>query len=211
MDNSWIIDNWPTCQFHVFLSHVREDTETFIKPLAALLERQGLIVWGDWKHFGEPRDSLQLLRDKLLKSRHVVYILTENALKQGRGWLAAERAYAALIQSALTIEEFRALNVELLLLTLPKSHDLVNQSAWYPLLTEKQAFSLASSTLSDLAADCCQRILDMVRNVERNGATILEVIQQDSMLKHQLRLTTELEDRLTGAAPSILPSDSYSS
>lgn len=205
MDDAWIIDNWPTCQFHVFLSHVREDTETLIEPLAALLEQHGVIVWGDWKHFGEPRDSLQLLRDKLLKSRHVVYILTENALSQGRGWLAAERAYAALIQSALTIETFRTLDVELLLLTLPKSHDLVSQSAWHPLLAEKQAFSLASSTVSDQVANCCQRILDMIRNVERNGATLLEVIQQDPMLRHQLGLTANLEDRITGAAPSILP------
>jgi hypothetical protein len=208
MDDSWIIDNWPTCQFHVFLSHVREDTETLIKPLAALLEQHGVIVWGDWKHFGEPRDSLQLLRDKLLKARHVVYILTENALNQGRGWLAAERAYAALIQSALTIEEFRALNVELLLLTLSKSHDLVSQSIWYPLLTNSNTVSLTSESQADLITSCCRRIVDLVRDVERNGVHVLEAIQEDPMLSYRLRLTSELEDRLTGAAPAFLPAGS---
>lgn len=208
MDDSWIIDNWPSCQFHVFLSHVREDTETLIKPLAALLEQQGVIVWGDWKHVCEPRDSLQLLRDKLLKSRHVVYLLTENALKQGRGWLAAERAYAALIQSALTIEKLRALNVELLLLTLPKSHDLVNQSVWYPLLTNSSTVSLTSESRTELISICCQRIVELVRNVERNGAHVLEAIQEDPMLSYRLRLTSELEDRLTGAAPAFLPAGS---
>lgn len=202
---SWIIEDWPSCQFHVFLSHVREDTETLVKPLAARLEELGVIVWGDWKHFGSPRDSLRLLRDKILRSRHVVYLITQNAMRQGRGWLAAERAYGSLMQSTLMVGDLPLLDVELLLLTLPKTNADVSQSVWQPLLNQSNAVSVIRQSNSETIAECCSRIVSLVRHVEQNGPGILGLVQDDPMLRYRLRLCPELEDRLTGISPSILP------
>ena len=84
----WQIASYPFCEFHVFLSHCAEDRDWLILPVYDALAQRGIIPWLDREDYYYGRDSRSALRDGLLRSRHVVFFITQAMLDNSRGWCA---------------------------------------------------------------------------------------------------------------------------
>jgi len=134
MPADWSISYWPVCATDAFLSHCAEDRETLIKPVYDELLRRKVIPWADWHNYPISRPALEVLREELLRCRHVVYFITPAALRQGRGWMAAERGYTENIQRQFTYGSSEIAHVELPLLFLPRNESLFQRSAWRALV-----------------------------------------------------------------------------
>jgi hypothetical protein len=101
MPADWAISHWPSCQFHAFLSHCAEDREGLVIPVQQRLEARQVVTWLDQHHYPAGRDPFEILREEILRCRHVVFFVTESLLRQARGWSAVERSYAEVVQRAL--------------------------------------------------------------------------------------------------------------
>jgi hypothetical protein len=133
MPGQWRIDFWPACIAHVFLSHCAEDRQRLVIPIFEELERRGVVPWIDRHHYPVAREALEVLREELLRCRHVVYFITPAFLRQGRGWSSVERAFSAVIQQGLRYGEEVA-HVELPLLFVPANEPRFQRSVWRSLL-----------------------------------------------------------------------------
>ena len=81
----WEIQFFPLCTHHVFLSHCREDRQWLLHDVCEELQRREVIPWFDQHDYPYGRASFQALRDCVLKSRHVVFFVTDAMLSQARG------------------------------------------------------------------------------------------------------------------------------
>lgn len=208
MSEPWRLDPWPPCGKHVFLSHVREDREKLAIPLARVLEQRRVITWGDFKD-GRSQDwsrPLDRLRRELVSCRHVVYLLTEAALRQGRGWLAAERAIADHLQQLLSFSNRNLFDVELVL-RFPEVDriggvdSLIDESVWHPLMSThtRRISSTDPAAQVEQAADC---ILEFIqKQVDRGRAISPDLLD---CLDHELGTDPDYLARLNGSSLEIL-------
>ena len=128
----WQLRFFPRCTHHVFLSHCREDREHFVFPLyEALVERQ-IIPWLDKHDYPYGRTSFAALREEVLKSRHVVFLITAGMLAQSRGWGIVELAWADLLQENLREPGGVLQNIILPLFFVPQNHELLPRTVWQP-------------------------------------------------------------------------------
>ena len=88
----WTIRHFPPCSHHVFLSHSREDRADLVDPIYLQLREQRIVPWLDRHDYAYGRDSRIALQDGILRSRHVVFLITLNLLNSPRGWCALELA-----------------------------------------------------------------------------------------------------------------------
>ncbi|HEX7380139.1 MAG TPA: toll/interleukin-1 receptor domain-containing protein [Pirellulales bacterium] len=128
----WQIQFFPFCTQHIFLSHCCEDREDFVFPLCGALERRRVIVWLDQHNYPYGRTSFQALRDGILKSRHVVFLVTEAMLEQRRGWSTVELAWADLLQENLRELGGILQTVSLPIMLVPPDDPRLRRSAWFP-------------------------------------------------------------------------------
>jgi len=197
------LEPWPACGKHRFLSHVREDRDWLAIPLAKELEQRRLIAWVDFidgrnQEWSRP---LSVLRHGVNGCRHVVYLLTEAALKQGRGWLAAERAYAEQMQQLLCWNETRLFDVELVL-RFPRADDLggvdrlMDESVWHPLLIQSRRIAVSDAT--GLVVSATDAIEEFVRKqVQRGRDFPPDLLEQFDDNRSE---DPEFLDRLTAAS-----------
>jgi hypothetical protein len=99
----WKVDSFPKCEYHVFLSHSREDQADLVRPVYDQLLNLQIVPWLDQEDYYYGRSSRAALRDGILNSRHVVFFVTDAMLASARGWCILELAYAELID--LTLQE----------------------------------------------------------------------------------------------------------
>jgi len=99
MTSNWLIDHWPNKGFDVFLSHVAEDRDRLILPVYEALKQRKRIPWIDQVDYPLGVESIDALRQHLVRCSHIVYFITPAMLTQGRGWTAVERTLSSLIQS----------------------------------------------------------------------------------------------------------------
>lgn len=72
----------------------------------------------------------EALREAILKCRHVVYLVTEAMLSQGRGWSVVEKSYAGLLQDSLTEDGLELSHVELPLFFLSMRNADLPRAVW---------------------------------------------------------------------------------
>lgn len=126
----WQITSFPTCQYHVFLSHCALDRSTLVHRVYDELMRRKIIPWLDREDYYYGRDSRTALRDGLLRSRHVVYFITLGMMDYRRGWCSMELAYSDLIQANLNYPGGTLLNFELPLFFLDRTDAELPRTAW---------------------------------------------------------------------------------
>ena len=88
----WQITSFPKCEHHAFLSHCAEDRAVLVRPVYDRLLAAGVVPWLDQEHYYYGRDSRAALRDGILRSRHVVFFITDAMLDTPRGWCVFELA-----------------------------------------------------------------------------------------------------------------------
>lgn len=128
---AWIIDDYPDCTHHVFLSHSSLDKPSLIRPVRDRLATRNVAAWIDMEDYTYGRPTRKALRDGLLTSRHVVFFVTEAMLKSLNGWCTMELAFSELIQS--NFEKYGGetyLNYLLPLYFVPDSHRRLRRSVW---------------------------------------------------------------------------------
>lgn len=131
----WSIRHWPPCDHFVFLSHCQEDRRLLVRPIFDELRKRHLLPWLDEHHYPRGRPAMEALRDGLMRCRHVVYFVTPAALRQGRGWMAAERAITELIQQQFKqLSGSELMHVELPLLFIPSNEAIFQRSSWRALV-----------------------------------------------------------------------------
>ncbi len=188
MTAGWHIDPWPTCGKHVFLAHVREDRERLAQPISRQLREIGLIPWVDFvegKAISRWEYPLEVLRHEILGCRHVVYLLTQAALTQGRGWMAAERAYAEHLQSLLSHDGEPLIRVELTLRFVQAGSAgdvdrLIDQSIWHPLVTRSRRIVIHDpDELSGPIEQAVEQIEGFIqREIERGAEITPDIVRR---------------------------------
>ena len=141
MVGSWFIEQWPVLGFDAFLSHCAEDRETLVTPVCERLQELGVLPWFDQHDFPIANDPFDAMRTNLLRCRHVVYIITPNLLKQGRGWCATERSLAELVQRQFQFAASSLWTFELPLLLVNPTEPKFLRSTYAPLLPRAQSYT----------------------------------------------------------------------
>ena len=196
MPAEWDIRYWPQCLRHVFLSHCQEDRETLVRPVFEELGRRGFSPWIDEVHYPISRQGFETLREELLTCRHVVYFLTPAALRQGRGWMQAERAYADTIQSRLAYHGEMA-HVELPLLFIARDDPVYQRSSWRALLDKAQVYDQISAPVEWAAT----RIELFIRQEEDWARDLATRFAQDNRLSDHFSHDPNLRRRLLAESP----------
>lgn len=148
MASDWRVTHWPNVGCHVFLSHVREDRNSLVRPIDDALRSSGIIPWFDRRDYPSGRDSMEALREELLKCRHVAYLISDSLLQQSRGWPIVERTYSELIQKQLCYGATEFQHFELPLVLADPAHPLFNESPWR-LLLSRARFYLWRSNIAE--------------------------------------------------------------
>lgn len=126
----WQISSFPSCGYHVFLSHCAADRDDLVHRVYDELEARGVVPWLDREDYYYGRDSRTALRDGLLKSRHTVFFITLAMMDYRRGWCSMELAYADLIQANLLYRGGPLLNVVLPLFFLDQADPELVRTVW---------------------------------------------------------------------------------
>jgi hypothetical protein len=204
----WRIDHWPRCVAYVFLSHSAEDRDGLVVPVYRELERRGVAAWIDRHHYPLGRDPIEALQEELLKARHVAYFVTPSTLQQGRGWTAAERAFAATVQQRLR-DCTEIAHVEIPLLFIDRNDERFLRSVWNPLGSKaKQCqFPLADANAPWQESHvkwAAETIEAFVRQEEKWSLEVAELLDQDSRLSKKFG-NASLRSRLLAQSPPPLP------
>jgi hypothetical protein len=203
MPADWAVNHWPSCDFHVFLSHCAEDRNSLVKPVQTRLESSQVITWLDVHDYPAGRDPFEILREEILRCRHVVFFLTEAMLRQARGWSAVERSYAEVVQNTLTHGPLEVCHVELPLVFVRRDHSVLNRSIWAPLLPKAVFYSGRRHSLRDRIDWASETISEFVRREQQWGLEIGLRIEIDEELTERFGRDANLFDRVT--ATSIAP------
>ena len=141
---SWQVTAYPRCEHHVFLSQCAADRSWLVHPVYEELMRGGIIPWLDREDYPYRRDSRTALRDGLLRSRHVIFFITEGMMNYRRGWCHIELAYGDLLQVNLVDAGETLLSYSLPLFFLDQGDPEIARTTW-SLLRDRGIFSPPSS------------------------------------------------------------------
>jgi|GEM_PF-3157154 len=204
MPSDWKIEHWPRCGFHVFLSHCAEDREALILPVREELEKKGILTWVDRHNYPLGRDPYELLQDEILRCRHVVYFITRASLRQGRGWSAVEKAYAAVIQREL---HFRGdvVHFELPLFFVTRDDETFRRSIWRTIQDRGLFFGGSARARKKMVAWAVDRISTFVTQEQIWAQEIADRIDGDEELAAIFKRDRHLYDRIIAADPPPIP------
>ena len=206
MPADWQIRHWPRCAFHVFLSHCAEDRESLVLPVYRGLQELGITAWIDRHDYPQGRDPFEVLREELLRCRHVVYFLTLAALRQGRGWTAVELGYGAVVQQSLRFNTLDVAHFKLPLFLCNHENDRLPRTIWRTLFDKGRFQGVKRSSRKSQIRWCLQQISEFLRAEQLWGQQIGERIQQDPELQ-AFAGDRNLFRRIIAADPPPIPLD----
>jgi TIR domain-containing protein len=205
MIGSWVIDHWPVLGFDVFLSHCAEDRDELVIPVFERLRDLSVLPWIDRHLFPIAVDPLDALRANLLRCRHVIYIVTPKLLKQGRGWCAAERSFAELIQRQFQFAASSLWTFEVPLLFVDPTEVIFRRSVYAPLLPRTQSYAgrfQRGQSRVDWAVATIQALLQQ-QHAETDRLT--DQLTADVDLGHYVDSRSGLRIRLSSHLPIPIP------
>jgi hypothetical protein len=183
MPAEWRISHFPLCEHHVFLSHCAEDRDDLVVPLHRALVESGVTTWIDRHDYALGRNAFEVLREEILRCRHVVFLVTRSMLRQGRAWTAVELAHASLLQQRLRHRDVELAHCLLPLFLVPRDDPVLARSAWNVIRERGEFFTGSDRAKVRRAGWCADRIVAFVENEERWGQAIGERLQRDPDLK----------------------------
>jgi hypothetical protein len=208
MSAAWDIRHWPEPSFHTFLSHCAEDREPLIWRIHERLQELRLMPWFDQRDYPLAQDPFHALRNQLIRCRHIIYFITPAYLRQGRGWVAAERTYAELIQRHFDVQSTSWWSFELPLIFLPnkpESLDHLQRSAWSTLIPRAVWYDrrrLRRQSRVEWAAD---QIVKLVASQYADSQLFAHRLLNDPDMVQRLDQSMGLRNRLTSAFPRFMP------
>lgn len=200
MVGDWRIRNLPRCTHHVFLSHCAEDRTRLAQPVYDALERKTYFPWLDIHDYPRGRDPYAALRDGILNCRHVVYLITDPFLSQGRGWPSVENAYAHLLQENFHYPSLELCAIQFPLFFLPHGHETLHRSTWAPLIHRGRFYP--RGRIDHGAVDwAVEEIIAFIQQEERRGAEIAEQVEHDPSFRPLLTGERNVLQRIMCADP----------
>lgn len=195
----WQVAACPKCEHHVFLSHCAEDRETLVSPVYDRLVAAGITPWLDREDYYYGRDSRSALRDGILRSRHVVFFVTEAMLTVARGWCVLELALTELLELSFRVRGGQLANVFLPLFLVPQSNAELPRSVWQ-LARDRGRFHVGGDPVVWCGAEI-GAFLHRERQLARDVARQVKADPARDMLLGQ---TPGLRDRVTKFHPTRL-------
>ncbi|HUQ69486.1 MAG TPA: toll/interleukin-1 receptor domain-containing protein [Planctomycetaceae bacterium] len=197
----WEISHWPIPAFHAFLSHCAEDREALVMPVYQLLVKDGCIPWIDMHDYPVGKDPFDALRDSLLRSRHVIYFITRNYLRQGRGWCATERAYAEVIQQHFRLRSAVLWDYELPLVFVSRDEEPLLRSTMNPIMSKAITCPFGARHRMKQVAWCAEQIRRLIQQQYALTDSLIERLEADRELRSELDRSHGLRQRLVSNAP----------
>ena len=204
MIGAWKVKDLPRCTHHVFLSHCAEDRARLVLPVFQELQNAAYSPWIDQHHYPAGQDACEALREGIVRCRHVVYFVTAEYLRQGRGWNSIENAYSNLLQANLHDRGLELCHIQFPLVFLPKSHPTLARSAWGPLVHRARFYS--PGRVDGAAVGwATQQIIDFIKQEEKRGADLAIQVQHDPGFHPLLAAEPNLLRRVMCADPPPVP------
>lgn len=201
MPANWAVSHWPRCDFHLFLSHCAEDRETLVVPVQQQVESCGVITWLDCHDYPAGRDPFEILREEILRCRHVAFFVTEGLLRQARGWSAVERGYSEAVQRMLSAGPLELCHIELPLVFVARDHPVLNRSIWSPLFSKALFFPGRPRSKRERIDWASTMISEFVQREEEWGMEIGTRIQSDEAQAARFEGEPNLFERIIAASP----------
>lgn len=200
----WQIQSFPPCTHHIFLSHCAEDRGELVFPLFENLQRSSVIPWLDQHDYPYGRTSFEALRDGVLKSRHVVFLVTKAMLAQPRGWGIVELAWTELLQSNLVEPGGVLQNIILPLFFVKPTSSRLLRSVWRT-ISDRAPFY--SNKDGDPIAWASHHVCEFVLREQQFGLDNALGLEQDSHARARLGTRPGLIERITARTPDPIPID----
>ena len=171
-----------------------------MKPVYDALESKTYFPWLDLHDYPRGRDPFAALRDGILNCRHVVYLITDHFLSQGRGWPSIENAYAHLLQENFQYPSLELCAVQFPLFFLPRDHETLHRSTWAPLIHRGRFYP--SGRVDHGAVNwAVEEVVAFIQQEERRGAEIAEQVEHDPSFRPLLTGERNVLRRITYADP----------
>ena len=202
----WQLASFPTCRYHVFLSHCQEDRDCLVGPVHERLAGAKIKSFLDIEDYYYGRDSRTALRDGILNSRHSVFFVTDAMLNSARGWCVIELAFAELLETNLHYRGGKLANFILPLFSISQADPRLPRSVWQLVRDRGRFFDPVSD--GDLVEWCQREIRDFLVRERQVCKNVAQLALNDQSLTAELRKTTCLFDRVTKFQPRLpkLPS-----
>ncbi len=196
----WQIASFPQCNYHVFLSHCREDRTSLVLPLKKSLEAIGIVPWLDQHNYAYGRPSFNALRDGVLECRHVVFLVTSRMLAQPRGWANIELGWAEILQENLLAQGGPLQNVILPLFFVGQGNRPLPRSVWQT-IRDRGVFHQRGNPVTWAR----EQIRRFIEREAVHGLDVAQLLKQDSTLEAWLQKRPGLVDRVIARYPTPAP------
>lgn len=200
MIGEWRVRHFPRCTHHVFLSHCAENRRNLIHPVFNGLQKDQFVPWLDSHHYPRGQGAFAVLREAIIRCRHVVYFVTEEFLAQGRGWNSVETAYSELLQENFVQSAVVLCNVQLPLFFLPRNYETLVRSAWGSLV-QSGRFYPPGKVDGDAVNWAVQEITAFIKQEENRGRSLAFQIERDPSFQRLLGEEQNLLSRVMCAYP----------
>jgi hypothetical protein len=200
MIGEWKVGKFPQCSHHSFLSHCSEDRVSLVVPVFAELQSRKYSPWLDEHDYPRGSDPYGALREAIISSRHVIFFVTENFLRQGRGWTSVEVAYATLLQEHLKEGGTDLCRISFPLFFLPRGDITLLRSAWAPMIARGQFYppGFVDAGAVPWAVNEIERFL---LQEEIRGAKLGEQVSHDRSFDARLTAEPHLFERILCSHP----------
>ena len=204
MPSAWTVDYWPRVGCHVFLSHSAEDRDRLVLPVYEELRKQQIIPWIDRHDYPAGRNSVEALREEILRCRHVVYFVTSAMLRQGRGWPPMERTLASVAQEQAVWKGIEFQHSELPLLFVERDHPVFQRSVWQPLLMKSISFSTSRAKRESRRDWAVRKVIEFVDQEFRWAEDVRKRLRHDADARNHFAGSVNLLRRIRAVDPAMI-------
>ena len=199
----WQVTSFPRCRYHAFLSHCAEDRDGLVRPVHDRLLVGGVVPYLDQEDYYYGRDSRSALRDGVLRSRHVVFFVTDAMLSTARGWCVFELAFAELVELNFVTPGGQLANLFLPLFLVPQGDGRLPRTVWQAVRDRGRFHTPASD--GDPVAWCEREVRDFLAREQRLSQDMATLARRNPVFEALLQQTPGLFDRATKFQPGRLP------
>ncbi len=194
------VRSFPKCEYHLFLSHSREDHDWLVRPAYDFLSQHTVTSFLDIEDYPIGRDSRSALKGELLLSRHVVFFITDAMLNSPRGWCILELAYSEILQSMMQFPSGHLCNYILPLFFIPQSDSTLPRSVWQ-LLRDRGVFAPSGCSREEASRWANQQIIKFLKKEQAYKQSMSRLAIDDPEWSRDLRKIVGLHSRATKFHP----------